>query len=1007
MIGQTVSHYRILSKLGEGGMGMVYAAEDMHLGRRVAIKFLNASTSDHHYRARFLREARAISSLSHPHIATVYDYGETADGKPFLVMELIQGETLSELLEASALTLSESVEIIEDVADALDEAHQRGIVHRDIKPSNVIVTERGQVKVLDFGLAKRMNEENHSETDPNARTLLATHTRDGVVVGTPLYLSPEQATGGNVDGRSDLFALGALLYECISGKPAFSGSSVIEIGAQVLHIDPPPPSQLNPQIPAELDRVTLKALAKKVADRYQTAAEMREDLAQVRALLSADGEKIRRLTPHRRSGHGTSALTTISTTLRQPRISLFTLVVGVLAIGLVIAGLFWLFKTKAHQPTAEAQKFYETGINFLREGAYYQASKSLEKAISIDPRFALAHASLAEAYVELDYEDKAKDELLTVNTLVPDRSALPKLDALYLDAINAIVTNNFKRATELYKQIVDEKPEQPQAYVDLGRAYEKNDEVDKALESYVEAARRDPQYATAFLRAGIVSIRKQNVENASSTLDKAASLYDALGNIEGRTEVLYWRGVLQTDTGKLADARTVLQQALDLTNSTGNESQKINVLLQLSRLSYNEGAPAKAREYANEALTFAEQRGLGNLAIIALLDLGNAFNASGDYDRAEEHFKRALDFAQRNRARRLEALSKLNLGGNLMQQLRTNEGLPLIEQALEFFRQGNYQKQISFSLTFLGRAHRRAGEYDAALQDFQQKLKLAESSGIKSQIAFAHGEIATALAKQERYPESLRSYEESYVIIKSSMTEKSVGDMLSLAYNRMNRGNVLVQLGLYDDARAALEEAAKYAERPEISNKAVLAEIQMIHAQMALSERRFPDAKQYSLRALNQSGTLYRDVAVGAKITLGLAQAFSGAGVEGRRTCEEALEMARSTGDAALILDAMLALSHALYQSGDNAEATLRALEVQERLARSGEQESEWRAWLVAGLAGLRNGDKDTARQRLARARDSRSKLEQQWGADFTRYQDREDIKFFSKQLSEALTAAQ
>ncbi|MDQ2976117.1 MAG: serine/threonine protein kinase, partial [Acidobacteriota bacterium] len=153
MIGQTVSHYRILEKIGEGGMGVVYMAEDTHLGRHVAIKFLSAA-DDHNYRARFLREARAVSSLSHPNIAIIHDYGETPDGLPFIVMEYIKGGTLSELLHESGLTLSRALEIIEAVAEALGAAHARGIIHRDIKPSNILVDEQGQVKVLDFGLVK-------------------------------------------------------------------------------------------------------------------------------------------------------------------------------------------------------------------------------------------------------------------------------------------------------------------------------------------------------------------------------------------------------------------------------------------------------------------------------------------------------------------------------------------------------------------------------------------------------------------------------------------------------------------------------------------------------------------------------------------------------------------------------------------------------------------------------------------------------------------------------------
>jgi len=211
VIGQTISHYRIIAKLGEGGMGVVYVGEDTHLARKVAIKFL--ASSDPLYRGRFLREARAVSALSHPNIAAVYDYGETEDGQPYIVMELVKGQTLSQLLEADTLTLARSIEIVISIAEALSEAHHHGIVHRDVKPSNVVVNERGQVKVLDFGLVKQVAEMGNGNIDSSAPTLFSVRTRSDVIVGTPLYLSPEQATGKPVDGRSDLFALGAVLYE--------------------------------------------------------------------------------------------------------------------------------------------------------------------------------------------------------------------------------------------------------------------------------------------------------------------------------------------------------------------------------------------------------------------------------------------------------------------------------------------------------------------------------------------------------------------------------------------------------------------------------------------------------------------------------------------------------------------------------------------------------------------------------------------------------------------------
>src|SRR5881392_3901028 len=182
LIGRTLSHYRVLEKLGEGGMGVVYLAEDTLLGRRVAIKTIHsrAGAEDSHFRIRFLREARAVSALSHPHIATIHDYGETEDGQPYIVMELVKGETLGDLMQKDALTIQRAIEIISQVAEALAEAHSHGIVHRDIKPSNVAINERGNVKVLDFGLAKQIEVASVNASNTERRTLLNTQTKEGV-----------------------------------------------------------------------------------------------------------------------------------------------------------------------------------------------------------------------------------------------------------------------------------------------------------------------------------------------------------------------------------------------------------------------------------------------------------------------------------------------------------------------------------------------------------------------------------------------------------------------------------------------------------------------------------------------------------------------------------------------------------------------------------------------------------------------------------------------------------
>ena len=554
--GSLLGRYHIISPLGAGGMGEVYLAKHAQLGRHVAIKFPTVKSDKHHAHARFLREAKAVSALSHRNIATIYEYGETDDGQPYLVMELIKGESLSDLMHTSTLTLSRSISIISDVADALSEAHRAGIIHRDIKPSNVMINERGEVKVLDFGLAKQLNDEVFSDVNQDADTLLATTTQSGVVVGTPLYLSPEQATSRPVDARSDIFALGSLLYECITGRSAFSGKSIIEITAEIIKTDPPPPSTINPNVPEELDRITLKALAKAPEDRYQSADDMLVDLRAIRDIVDDDSiHHTQRISRAAQTAHP-SALQTLSDILKRPSLSIGRLLIAIVAIGLV-SFLVWhfLIRTKPYVPSASAKELYEFGTAALRDGAYNQASTAFQQAVSIEPDFALAHARLAEAMMELDYVDNAKDEQLKATTLAADRARLTDSDSLYLDAITASVRRDFVPAIDAYQKIAKISPNEAHVYVDLGRAYENNGDTKKAVESYLKATELGPNYATAFLRVGILYGRQQDVNSAHSSFDRAEALYKARGNNEGQTEVHFQRGALAVSLGKMEEAR--------------------------------------------------------------------------------------------------------------------------------------------------------------------------------------------------------------------------------------------------------------------------------------------------------------------------------------------------------------------------------------------------------------------------------------------------------------------
>lgn len=994
MIGETISRYRIIEQLGEGGMGVVYLAEDTTLERQVALKFLTSTGPE--YRARFLREARAVSVLSHPNIATVFDYGETPEGQPYIVMELVKGEPLSEKLQSGSLPLAEAVRIVCFIAEALGEAHHRGVVHRDVKPSNVIITDRDQVKVVDFGLVKQIFEESEEAGD-NRASQAGTRTRSDVIIGTPLYLSPEQAMGRAVDRRSDLFALGAVLYECITGQSAFGGGSVIEIGAQVIHVTPLVPSKLNEHVPPELDRITMKALEKKIDARYQSAEELLEDLRSLLPSLQTDKFRARvrstkSFAPQRT--HSASALTTLAETFREPRLSWGTVLIAVIVVVSAMVAIAIWRRPAPYKPTPVALEWYNKGTDYLRNGAFLQASKALEQAVGADPKFAMAHARLAEALFELDYADKALNEALIARRLVPNQSQLPEVDALYLEAVTATATRDFPGAIKAYKEIARLSPEDPQVYVDLGRAYEKNDEFRPAIDSYVTATNRAPQNPTPYLRVGVLYGDQVDLPTAMTSFDKAQALFDALGNYEGQAEVAFQRGSLFDKQNKPKLARPHLERALELAQTTGSQYQEVKTMLALGNVTVDEGNASLGRSLMQQAIDKAQANHIDRYVKRGLVDLGNSFLVSGPYAEAEKYYRQSLELAKNQKDNRNAARALLALGSVLLRESKIAEATSCIEEARPFYEQAGYRKEAMQRFALLARAKYKTGDYDAALKAHEEQLKVAEQLGDSSQTLLAHGDIGDTLSGQGRYPEALKHYEETYVIAKSLPSEKNIA--LSLT----NRANASWSLGHYDEARGYLAEAVKIAEKPEAS-KNMVAWFHLAGARIALSERNWPEAEAKAQQAMAVGVNEFKDVAIEAAHIRGLARVFSGKFREGTTDCEQAVRAARETTEPALRANSLLAVSQAYLQSGDSTAALKAAVESQEMFSRLGALDHEWIALLIAARASQSAGQTQESMEYAARAENLLGGLQQKWGAEnYNSYLNRPDIQFYRKWLS-------
>jgi serine/threonine protein kinase len=991
MIGRILSHYRILKKIGAGGMGIVYEGEDMLDGRRVAIKTLKNLNSQ---KNRFLREAKAISKINHPNIASFYDYGETEDGQPFIVMELVKGNSLDELIKNGDLNLSQIVDAVAKVADALSAAHMRGIIHRDIKPSNIVVNGN-TVKVLDFGVSKQLEIADKSGTLSSDPLIRITETQNGMILGTPLYLSPEQASGEQVDARSDIFSLGAVLYESIAGKSPFYADSVIGICASILRDDPLPPSRLNRSIPSSLEKVTLKALAKKPADRYQSTSAMEADLQNVQRTLPT-GENLPPRPP-RPVRHSISQRfrTGFVDVIRHPYLLVMVFFLTI-SIGFLLYNYRAIYPT--YIPTQAAKLRYDRGVEALNSGVPFLANSYFEQAIISDNTFAMAYARHAETLFELGNIDEAYTEKdKAYNTAANSWYSLSPEDGVRLRAINNTLGGDFAAAVKNYQLLLDNASEANKAgaFLDLGKALERNDELAEAMKTYQNGSISESGLFLASLRLGILFGREQKMESALAFFDIAGRSYYSPDNPEGEIEVKYQRGLLISAMEDATRVRAEVEEALKKANADKIIYQQIKCRLALSKILRSSGKYNDAQPYAEQALSLSSQNNNNNLHAQSLLELGTVSFFQQKKQEAQNIYEEALALARQYNFTLVEKRTLLQLGALYIKDHKTDEALDYVGQVQSFFEHGDYKKELFDLLSIKAQALTIKGDLPAAIGIYTDLWAKADQVGNAMIKARAQKGAGTILYEHDDFNHALDPLFNSFSIF------SSINRISEAGYSWFLYADAQLQLGHYREAETALFQAEGLAQK----NPGLTPSIDLIKAKEALIKRQFAAAIKICRKMIAEdpkAGDREKTLpsTIEARVVMALAFARSGERSEARNLIDR-IDINAEFKDEAALAKIYLAQAEIMLDMGGNDLALASAQKAQEQFANLGKPAFEWQAWLLLGLAQMHLKDISSAQVSSANSNRIFSALMQNWGEEgFKSYSERPDIKYFQEKLS-------